>query len=45
MCHARKPACGVCPLATLCPAYGTGEVDPVKAAKLVKAPAAVTVSA
>ena len=35
-CHARKPACGACPLAVLCPAYGTGETDPVKAALLVK---------
>lgn len=36
ICHARKPACGVCPLAHLCPAYGEGETDPVKAAKLLK---------
>lgn len=36
ICHARKPACGVCPIAHLCPAYGEGEVDPVKAAKLLK---------
>ncbi|WP_268243645.1 endonuclease III [Arthrobacter sp. AQ5-05] len=36
ICHARKPACGVCPIAHLCPAYGDGEVDPVKAAKLLK---------
>ncbi|MHA7276929.1 endonuclease III [Arthrobacter sp. Hz1] len=36
VCHARKPACGVCPLAALCPAYGEGEVDPVKAVKLLK---------
>lgn len=36
ICHARKPACGVCPIAHLCPAYGGGEVDPVKAAKLLK---------
>jgi endonuclease III len=35
-CHARKPACGACPLARLCPAYGEGPVDPVEAAKLVK---------
>jgi endonuclease-3 len=35
-CFARKPACGACPLADLCPAYGEGETDPVKAAKLVK---------
>lgn len=36
ICHSRKPACGVCPLAKLCPAFGEGETDPIKAAKLVK---------
>jgi len=36
VCHSRKPACGVCVLAKLCPAYGIGEVDKVKARKLVK---------
>jgi endonuclease III len=35
-CHARKPACGACPVARLCPAYGTGETDPEKARALVK---------
>ncbi|MCE1179705.1 MAG: endonuclease III [Micrococcales bacterium] len=35
-CHARKPACGACPIARLCPAYGEGETDPVKAARLLK---------
>ncbi|HEX3815815.1 MAG TPA: endonuclease III [Mycobacteriales bacterium] len=39
MCHARKPACGVCPVASLCPSVGTGEMDPTKAAKLVRGPA------
>jgi endonuclease-3 len=34
-CHARKPACGACPLARLCPAYGEGPTDPDVAAKLV----------
>ena len=38
VCHARKPACGVCPLAKDCPSYGTGPVDPAKAAVLVKGP-------
>ncbi len=38
MCHARRPACGVCPLARLCPSAGIGETDPVLAAKLVKSP-------
>ena len=36
ICHAQKPACGACPIAHLCPSYGDGEVDPVKAAKLLK---------
>ncbi len=36
MCHARRPACGVCPIARLCPAYGVGETDPVKARALLK---------
>lgn len=36
ICHARKPACGACPLAPLCPAYGEGETDPDKARKLLK---------
>jgi endonuclease III len=36
ICHSRKPACGACPIAPLCPAYGEGETDPVKAAKLLK---------
>ena len=36
VCHSRKPACGACVLAKLCPAYGIGEVDKVKARKLVK---------
>ncbi|WP_159620450.1 endonuclease III [Arthrobacter zhaoguopingii] len=36
ICHAKKPACGACPVAALCPSYGEGEVDPVKAAKLLK---------
>ncbi len=36
VCHARKPACGACPIASLCPSYGEGEVDPEKAAKLLK---------
>ena len=40
ICHSRRPACGACPVAALCPAYGDGEVDPVKAARLVKAPGA-----
>jgi endonuclease III len=37
MCHARRPACGVCPLARLCPSFGEGPVDEKTARKLVKA--------
>jgi endonuclease-3 len=44
MCHARKPACGVCPIARLCPSYGEGPTDPAVAAKLVKSAAQVAVS-
>lgn len=36
ICHSRKPACGACPVAPLCPAYGEGETDPDKAKKLLK---------
>ena len=36
-CHAKKPACGACPLARLCPSYGLGPTDAEIAAKLVKA--------
>ncbi|MFC5908229.1 endonuclease III [Streptacidiphilus monticola] len=36
ICHAQKPACGACPIAGLCPSYGAGETDPVKAEKLLK---------
>jgi endonuclease-3 len=35
-CHARKPACGACTVARLCPSYGEGPTDPVVAAALVK---------
>jgi endonuclease-3 len=36
MCHARRPACGVCPIARWCPSFGEGPTDPEAAAKLVK---------
>jgi endonuclease-3 len=36
VCHSRKPACGACAIASLCPSFGEGETDPVKAAKLVR---------
>lgn len=38
VCHARKPACGACTLAKVCPAYGTGPTDKLAAAKLLKGP-------
>lgn len=37
-CHSRRPACGVCPLASLCPSFGEGPTDEQTAAKLVKNP-------
>ncbi len=36
VCHSRKPACGACVLAKLCPSFGIGESDQVKAKRLVK---------
>jgi len=41
-CHARRPACGACPLRSLCPWDGPGERDPQVAATLVKESAHVT---
>lgn len=35
-CHAKRPACGACPLARDCPSYGEGPTDPTAAAKLVR---------
>ncbi len=40
VCHARKPACGACTLASLCPAYGTGPTEAAAAARLLKGPRA-----
>jgi endonuclease-3 len=40
VCHARKPACGACTLASMCPSYGTGPTDAAAAAKLLKGPRA-----
>ncbi len=39
VCHSRKPACGACPIARLCPSFGAGPTDPQLAAKLVKSEA------
>lgn len=36
VCHARRPACGACPVAALCPSYGVGETEPEQARKLLK---------
>jgi endonuclease-3 len=36
VCHSRKPACGACSLSKLCPSFGIGEIDPIKAKRLVK---------
>ena len=40
VCHSRKPACGACTLATMCPSYGTGPTEAAAAAKLLKGPRA-----
>ncbi len=37
-CHARRPACGVCVVQELCPAAGTGPLDPDTAESLVREP-------
>ena len=36
VCHARKPACGACGIARLCPSYGAGPTDEKTARALVK---------
>ena len=36
ICHSRKPACGACPVAKLCPSVGIGEMNITKAKLLVK---------
>jgi len=35
VCHAKKPACGACFLANLCPSFGTGPMETELAARLV----------
>ncbi|SOX56379.1 endonuclease III [Mycobacterium ahvazicum] len=40
VCHARKPACGVCVLAKDCPSFGLGPTEPALAAPLVQGPEA-----
>jgi endonuclease III len=36
VCHARRPACGACAVARLCPSYGEGPTDEKTARALVK---------
>ena len=36
VCHSRKPACGACPIAKYCPSFGIGEIDLIKAKRMVK---------
>jgi len=36
VCHSRRPACGACTLAALCPSFGEGPTDEATARKLVK---------
>ncbi|ANS78898.1 Endonuclease III [Serinicoccus hydrothermalis] len=36
ICHSRRPACGVCPVARQCPSYGAGPTEAAAAAKLVR---------
>jgi endonuclease III len=36
VCHARRPACGACEVARLCPSFGIGPTDPGVARALVK---------
>jgi endonuclease-3 len=36
ICHSQRPACGACPVADLCPSYGTGPTGTVEAAALLK---------
>jgi endonuclease-3 len=36
ICHSRRPACGACPLAKLCPSFGEGPTDFAVASKLIK---------
>jgi endonuclease-3 len=40
VCHSRKPACGACTLAAICPSYGLGPTEAPAAAKLLKGPRA-----
>ena len=39
VCFARKPACGACPVAALCPSFGEGETDPRQGGQAGQVPA------
>jgi len=41
VCHARRPACGACPVAALCPSRTIGETDPIKAEALLRPASAI----
>ncbi len=36
VCHSRRPACGACAIAKLCPSYGIGETNPIVAETLLR---------
>ena len=38
VCHARRPACGICVVARECPSFGLGPTEPLIAAALVRGP-------
>ena len=35
-CHARRPACGACPVARWCPSFGEGPIDAAEAGRLLR---------
>lgn len=35
-CHAKRPACGACPVSRWCPSFGEGPTDPSEAERLVR---------
>lgn len=44
-CHAKKAACGACPLAKMCPSFGIGPTDFAVAERLLKSPSQMNPSA
>ncbi|GAA2518719.1 endonuclease III [Pilimelia columellifera subsp. columellifera] len=45
VCQARKPACGACSVAAMCPSYGEGPTDPAQAVRLLRGPRAAELAA